>query len=140
MLSTDPKSVPTQTLKPSIDHLREIRYQLVRLAEARQASISAETCQVYSDALLRYDILDVTSAINAIAVEPKADFETSFPCLGTIVDRTKRARQRRIRSMSKPCSVCADGWIVVDRLSPNRRLIKCQCRLEHEAIRGQLGA
>jgi hypothetical protein len=107
------------------------------LAEARQTSISKETYDIYSGELMKFDIGDVLSAIQVLAIEPRSDFQTAFPALGDLVERTRQARRQRTRSMRKPCGLCVDGW-VVNRNSP-KQISRCQCGLEYEAFKEEVG-
>ena len=127
----------TEISKHSSDLSKRIREELACLAEARQTSISKETYDIYSRALIKFDVRDVLSAIRALAIAPRSDFQTAFPALGDIVERTKQAQKQRRSSMRKPCGLCVDGW-VVNRRSPNP-ISPCQCKLEYEAFKKEVG-
>jgi hypothetical protein len=71
--------------------------RLAGLAEARQASVSSETLQLYSDQLSRFALEDVCTVTRRMALEPRREFETAFPALGDIAEEIRGLEKRRRR-------------------------------------------
>ncbi len=69
---------------------------LTGLAEARQASVSAETLKLHSAHMCDFELADVREAVRALAVRKRAEGETAFPALGELVEplETMWARRR----------------------------------------------
>jgi hypothetical protein len=77
--------------------LEAIIEMLTVLAEARQASISAETLKVYSSRIGAYPLDDVRSAVNRLSLVKRAEGETAFPDLATLDEAVRgEGRDRRI--------------------------------------------
>jgi hypothetical protein len=114
--------------------------ELARFAEARQACLSDLTYTVYAEELSEFDMRDVRSALRELAREPKSDFQTAFPDLGTLIIRIRRAwKQRSVVGEYVSCGRCfPGGWIYVDvngkqcdpSQSPSRTMMLCSCKLK----------
>ena len=69
---------------------------LTILAEARQASVSPQTFQLYSSELDRFQIEDIESAVRKLMYRKRAEGETAFPDLPTLSEEVRAfARVRR---------------------------------------------
>lgn len=86
---------------------------LTGLAEARQASVSAETLKLYSAHLCDFDPADVRDVVRALAMRKRAEGETAFPALGDLVEPLERLRERhreeRIRAAHQQAEI-AEFW------------------------------
>jgi hypothetical protein len=80
------------------------------MAEARQASVSAQTLLVYSKTLQEFNPEDVKEAIGNLALQVREEGQTAFPELGRIVAevrrigserRSRQATERRDREMEE---------------------------------------
>ena len=76
----------------------EIGKLLIVIAEARQASVTAETLRVYGKALASHAVQDVRSGLVQIAQRPKREGETAFPDLGTVLQAVSAAQRERLRA------------------------------------------
>jgi hypothetical protein len=80
-----------------------LKVTLAGLAEARQASVSAETLNLYAFNLSKFELSDVRDVVRRIAMRPRAEGETAFPELGAIMgevqvlDRRHREQARQAR-------------------------------------------
>lgn len=72
-----------------------ISAEFVRLAEARQATISSATLELYSSRLVDYQLEDVREGLTKLSLRPRAEGETAFPDLGTVIGAVKDARRDR---------------------------------------------
>lgn len=117
---------------------------LVYLAETRQASVSEATYRSYVPQLAKHDIRDVTAGIEALACEPRGDFEPAFPALGTIIQRSEQARRKRTTPTKYvPCGSCMDGLVWVNAKgvpcdfleSTDRIMAECKCKREWKAAK-----
>lgn len=87
---------PTAISKP-LDPQRRLSLVkvLTGLAEARQASVSAETLKLYSAHLCEFEPADVRDVVRTMAMRKRAEGETAFPALGDLVEPLQRLRERR---------------------------------------------
>jgi len=85
--------------------------RLAGLAEARQASVSSETLQLYSDQLSRFALEDVCTVTRQMALEPRREFETAFPALGDIAEGIRRLEKRR-RQAEQQRKQREDDWAI----------------------------
>jgi len=87
---------PTAISKP-LDPQRRLSLVKVMtgLAEARQASVSAETLKLYSAHLCDFEPGDVRDVVRTLAMRKRTEGETAFPALGDLVEPLERKRERR---------------------------------------------
>lgn len=77
---------------------------LTGLAEARQASVSAETLKLYSSKLSEFPEADVRAVCVEVADTPRREGETAFPERGKLVARLHEiadTRRRDLRSQQE---------------------------------------
>jgi len=70
-----------------------IEVLLTGLSTARQAKIGDAEFDLYVPALMKYDLTIIHAAIVALSLKPRADGETAFPALGTILAAVRDARE-----------------------------------------------
>jgi hypothetical protein len=84
---------------------------LLFLAEARQASLSEATLQLYAAELAAWPPEDVNKVLRAMAYIPRRDGETAFPELGQIVERIKAiGRYRRAEEQGRTERDKCEAW------------------------------
>jgi hypothetical protein len=107
----------TATLTPyEAQRRKSIQTSLAGLAEARQASVSAETLKLYSSQLSEYAEGDVRAACREIAHNPRKEGETAFPELGKIIWQIKvivdeRRREQRSQAQYNKCEAWFWSWV-----------------------------
>ncbi|WP_144312450.1 hypothetical protein [Terriglobus saanensis] len=93
----DFRTTLAQLIKPD-DYQRSINRLLLTMAEARQASLSAETYLIYGKALSPFDMQDVRGAIAELAMEIRGEGQTAMPELGRVLAVAKRLRGQRLEA------------------------------------------
>jgi hypothetical protein len=78
-----------------VQWVNSLKRTLTGLAEARQASVSAETLNLYSRELCEFEPADVRDVVRTLAMRKRAEGETAFPALGDLVEPLIRLRERR---------------------------------------------
>jgi hypothetical protein len=121
--------------------------ELVRLGEARQTSLSEQAYALFAEELIEFDMRDVRAALRGLAREPKADYQKSFPDLGTLIERIQVTfKQRTLPPQFIQCGECLPGgFVFVDAKgepcdaseSPDRRLGYCSCKRQWLAAKGE---
>ena len=98
-------SAPTGTLQHSRPQEQgdELENLLLVLAEARQATVSLPTYEIYASRLAKYELCDIRAAIEKLCLTPRAEGQTAFPDLPTVdaavrAVRSERWRAERIRA------------------------------------------
>jgi hypothetical protein len=93
------------TQPSGLSKLSKIVMLLTALAIRRQAKLSEQDYQVFASDLEPFEIVDLETATKAIAQRPRAEGETAFPEIATIIGevqaagrsrRTAEARERRL--------------------------------------------
>lgn len=93
--STEPSKEQMAISPHSQQQQQALMGMLAILAEARQAPISAQTLQVYSSRLTRYDLQDIQAAFDLLAITRRQEGETAFPDLGTVDEAVRYQRKQR---------------------------------------------
>jgi hypothetical protein len=110
---------PAQT---AISKPRDVQRQLslvktlTGLAEARQASTSSETLELYAACLSEFDEADVRDVVRAFALSKRAEGDTAFPGLGELYEPLKARKNRRLaqqREARERIEEIAQFWRVV---------------------------
>lgn len=86
------------------------------LAEARQAAVNEATLTLYSARLAQEDFQLVERAFAVLGERERADGETAFPMLGTILAEVRRYTPVMVLNRGKLVaegSPEADGWQVM---------------------------
>lgn len=81
---------------PSSNHLKAIIVLLVKLAERRQAAVNSSTLVTFADDLGSYELADIDAACSELGTRRRAEGETAFPDLPTILEAVRgviRARK-----------------------------------------------
>ena len=72
-----------------------ISAELFKLAEARQASVSNATLELYSSHLAHFQLEDVREGLRKLSLRRRQEGETAFPDLATVLDTVDDARRDR---------------------------------------------
>ena len=96
--SIEPKSAPTAISlqrKAQSERFTVIKL-LTILAEARQASMSQQSLELYSSELSRHEVQDIEAAVRKLMYRRRGEGETAFPDLATLDEEIRGfARIRR---------------------------------------------
>ena len=88
---------PAQTAistRSNVQLVNSLKRALAGLAEARQASVSAETLNLYSQELCEFDTADVRTVMRTLASRKRAEGETAIPELGAFLEPLREMRRR----------------------------------------------
>jgi len=102
---------------------------LTLLAEARQATLSGATKELYSRQLKGYDIRDVEKAVMELAREPRESFKAPFPELGALIrkiEAVRDSRSRRPKHVACGMNGCKGGYLVI-RDAKYSYAAECDC-------------
>jgi hypothetical protein len=85
------------------------------LAGARQANLSPDTEELYTKALLGYDIRHVAEAIKEFGTSPREAYQPAFPDLGSLISRVEAIRdhsRRRGKFVACESNGCKGGYLI----------------------------
>lgn len=95
----------------------ELAKELKRLALMRGTELEPDAYPVYVDELMRFQMDDVESALQAIGREPRKSFEKPFPEVGVLIAECERQEKLRRSSLSavRAClnKECIQGMVRV---------------------------
>jgi hypothetical protein len=74
----------------SFDKHSEIVKLLVKFSIRRQAAINTETLLVYADDLKHLDLPAIEEGLRVLSLTPRAEGETAFPDIGTVLQAVRR--------------------------------------------------
>lgn len=95
--------------------------------------MSQQTFQAYVPELSEFDLRDVKDALRLIGIEPRGEYETTFPALGTIIGRVKEVQREREKPKPfVPCGECHNGLVVFEK-DGYRFAESCQCKKDWKA-------
>lgn len=87
----------TRSPQPSPSLTKEIMKLLTKFAERRQAQVTTATLLTFAEDLSKYPLGDIEAGLLSISSRRRADGETAFPEIATVVDEVLSAgRNRRI--------------------------------------------
>ena len=91
-----PQAISTHTTKLSNEEKGDVVTGLLtKLAYARQAVIDPNVLDYFASELEGYELVDVTTAIEAVIARRRAEGETAFPELAVLTDAVKVEQRRR---------------------------------------------
>jgi hypothetical protein len=67
----------------------EIEVLLIALSTARQAKIGDAELDLYIPTLMPYDLIHLREALKRLSLTPRADGETAFPALATVLEAVR---------------------------------------------------
>lgn len=111
--------------KAERDYNREtLKKLLSSLGELRQAKLTPETRNLYADKLLGYDVRHVSEAVMELGMEPRAEYQSAFPDIGTIIGRVESIRDDRAPKRGREtCGKCFSGYLIFNEDgSPHHRV------------------
>lgn len=83
------------TQQPQLSKISRIVQLLTVLGIRRQAKLDKEDYQVFASDLESCDLGDIETALNLIASKPRAEGETAFPDVATIMEAIRSAARVR---------------------------------------------
>lgn len=127
---------------------REIVRALGILATARQVTLADDVMLVYPGLLADCDVEDILQACKELAREPRAEFESSFPAVGTIIARAEAIRRKRTApAVFVSCGKCEGGRLLVngkgepwsyERDGLDRKVTVCPCKRDWQDARRRM--
>lgn len=105
---------------------RETLKKLLKsLGELRQAKLTQETENLYITKLVGYDIRHVSEAIMELGLEPRAEYQSAFPDIGTIIGRIESIRDERAPKRSREtCGKCFSGYLIFNEDGSPHHLVR----------------